>query len=168
MADPSIAGSGVLTRFLAFVVLFVACGITVAYAALNDRIGTLSIDIWRYIVLAMGTGMLYAVAGGYELLAADAVAATTVTGIRQVLQLCFIILLSLSMRELHYRLPYRDPESTPISHGRARFLEAVFIESTRRKPTALALSLTHKLTESQTDVSDAVEANLQSEDRGEE
>ena len=74
-----------------------------------------------------------------ELLAADAVAATTVTGIRQVLQLCFIILLSLSMRELHYRLPYRDPESTPISHGRARFLEAVFIESTRRKPTALAV-----------------------------
>ena len=30
------------------------------------------------------------------------------------------------------------------------------------------LSLTHKFTKSQTDVSDAVEPNLQSEDRGEE
>jgi len=127
MADPSIAGSGVLTRFLALVVLFVACGITVAYAALNDRVGTLSIDIWRYIVLAMGTGMVYAVVGGYELLGTDAVAATTVTGVRQVLQLFFIILLSLSMRELYYRLPYHDPDSTPISHGRARLLEAVFM-----------------------------------------
>jgi len=39
---------------------------------------------------------------------------------------------------------------------------------TRRKPTASALSFTHKFTESQTDVSDAVEPNLFSEDRGEE
>ena len=40
--------------------------------------------------------------------------------------------------------------------------------SDRRKPTAVVLSLTHKFTKFQTDVSDAVEPNLQSEDRGEE
>ncbi|WP_424014107.1 hypothetical protein ACOZ35_13805 [Halorubrum xinjiangense] len=39
---------------------------------------------------------------------------------------------------------------------------------TARKPTRSRLSLTHKFTESQTDVSDAVEPNLFSEDRGEE
>jgi len=38
----------------------------------------------------------------------------------------------------------------------------------RIHPAPKALSLTHKFTESQTDVSDAVEPNLQSEDRGEE
>ena len=108
MVESTIAGSGVLTRFLAFVVLFVACGITTVYAAFNDRRGTLSIEIWRYVVVAMGTGMVYAVVGGYELLGSTALSAATLAGTRQVFQLFFIILISLSMRELYYRLPYRD------------------------------------------------------------
>ena len=123
MVDPSVAGSGVLARFLAFVVLFVACGIAMAYAGLNDRAGTLSVGIWRYVVVAMGIGMAYAVAGGYELLGAGA----AITGVRQVLQLFFIIVISLSMRELYYRLPYHDPGSTLVSHGRARLLETAFM-----------------------------------------
>ena len=127
MADPAVAGSGVLARFLAFVVLFVACGVATVYAALNDRAGTLSVGIWRYVVVAMGTGMAYAVAGGDELLGVASVAATTVTGIRQVLQLFFIVLISLSMRELYYRLPYHDSGSTAITHGQARLLEAAFM-----------------------------------------
>ncbi|CCQ35340.1 uncharacterized protein Nmlp_1130 [Natronomonas moolapensis 8.8.11] len=127
MADPAIAGSGVLARFLAFVVLLVACGVATVYAALSERAGTLSVGIWRYVVIAMGAGMAYAVAGGYELLGVATVAGTAVTAIRQVLQLFFIILLSLSMRELYYRLPYRDPGSTAIPHGRARLLEAAFM-----------------------------------------
>jgi hypothetical protein len=129
MVDPGtgIAGSGVLTRFLAFVVLFVACAITTVYAGLNDRRGTLSVEIWRYVVIAMGAGMAYAVAGSYELLGPTAVDGTAVTALRQVFQLFFIVLLSLSMRELYYRLPYREVGSTPISHGRARLLEAVFM-----------------------------------------
>lgn len=127
MVDPAVAGSGVLARFLAFVVLFVACGVATVYAGLNDRAGTLSVDIWRYIVVAMGTGMAYAVAGSYELLGVGAVPAATVTGVRQVLQLFFIVLISLSMRELYYRLPHHEPGSTPVSHGRVRLLEAGFI-----------------------------------------
>jgi len=127
MADPAVAGSGVLARFLAFAVLFVACGVVTVYAALNDRAGTLSVGIWRYVVVAMGTGMAYAVAGGYELLGAAALAATTVTGVRQVLQLFFVVLVSLSMRELYYGLPYRDPGETAITHGQARMLEAAFM-----------------------------------------
>ena len=127
MADPAVAGSGVLARFLAFAVLFVACGVVTVYAALNDRAGTLSVGIWRYVVVAMGAGMAYAVAGGYELLGVAAVAATTVTGVRHVLQLFFIVLVSLSMRELYYGLPYRDPGTTVIAHGRARLLEAAFM-----------------------------------------
>lgn len=127
MVEPAIAGSGVLTRFLAFVVLFLACGITTVYAALNDRRGTLSIEIWRYVVLAMGAGMAYAVLGGYELLGTTAVSGAALAGLRQVFQLFVIILLSLSMRELYYRLPYRDAESTLLSHGRARLLEAAFM-----------------------------------------
>jgi hypothetical protein len=127
MVESTIAGSGVLTRFLAFVVLFVACGITTVYAALNDRRGTLSIEIWRYVVVAMGTGMVYAVVGGYELLGSTALSAATLAGTRQVFQLFFIILISLSMRELYYRLPYRDSESALLSHGRARLLEVAFM-----------------------------------------
>ena len=127
MADPTIAGSGLLARFLALAVLFVACGITTAYAALNDRRGTLSIEIWRYVVVAMGVGMVYAAVGGYELLGATTVPGSVTTGLRRVLQLFFIVLISLSMRELYYRLPYRDPGSTPISHGRARLLESAFM-----------------------------------------
>ena len=127
MADPAVAGSGVLVRFLAFAVLFVACGFATVYAALSDRAGTLSIGIWRYVVVAMGTGMAYAVAGGYELVGTAAAVTTTVTGVRQVLQLFFIILISLSMRELYYGIPYRDPGSTAIPHNRARLLEAAFM-----------------------------------------
>lgn len=127
MAEPTIVGSGVLTRFLAFFVLFVACGITTIYAALNDRHGTLSIEIWRYVVVAMGTGMVYAIIGGYELTGTTALPDATLTGLRQVFQLFFIILVSLSMRELYYRLPYQDAESALLSHGRARLLEAAFM-----------------------------------------
>lgn len=123
----AIAASGVLTRFLAFVILFVACATTTIYAVLNDRRGTFSIEIWRYVVVAMGAGMVYAVVGGYELLGTTALAEATIVGIRQVFQLFFLILISLSMRELYYRLPYRDAESTRLSHGRARLLEAVFM-----------------------------------------
>ncbi len=127
MAEPAIAESGVLTRFLALVVLFVACAITTVYAALNDRHGTLSIEIWRYVVVAMGAGMAYAVVGGYELLGLGAVPGATLTGLRQIFQLFFIVLLSLSMRELYYGIPYRDPDSAFVSHGRARLLEAAFM-----------------------------------------
>jgi hypothetical protein len=129
MVEPTVAGSGTLTRFLAFVVLFSACGITTLYAALNDRRGTLSIEIWRYVVVAMGTGMVYAVLGGYELLGSAVLSDAVLTGLRQVFQLFFIVLLSLSMRELYYRLPYRSAESgsTLLSHGRARLLEAAFM-----------------------------------------
>lgn len=127
MSEPSVVGSGVLTRFLSLVVLFVACGITTIYAALNDRRGTLSIAIWRYVVVAMGAGMIYTVVGGVELFAPTAVSDATLTGIRRVFQLFFIILLSLSMRELYYRLPYNDAGKTPVSHGQARLLEAVFM-----------------------------------------
>lgn len=127
MVEPTAVGSGVLTRFLALVVLFVACGITTFYAALNDRRGTLSIEIWRYVVLAMGAGMGYALLGGYELLGPSAVSGDTIAGLRRLFQLFFVILLSLSMRELYYRLPYRDADSTVLSHGRARLLEAAFM-----------------------------------------
>jgi len=127
MAEPAAVGSGVLTRFLAFVVLFVACGITVVYAWSNDRTGTLSVEIWRYVVVAMAVGMAYAVAGSYELLGVAGVEATAVTAARQVFQLFFIILLSLSMRELYYRLPYCDADGSGLSHGRARLLEAAFM-----------------------------------------
>jgi hypothetical protein len=127
MAEAAVAGSGVLTRFLAFVVLFVACAITTVYAGLNDRRGTISVGIWRYVVVAMGAGMIYAVVGSYELLGPTIISGTAVTALRQVFQLFFIILLSLSMRELYYRLPYREVGSTPMSHGRARLLEAVFL-----------------------------------------
>ena len=129
MAEPTVVGSGVLARFLAFVVLFVACGVTTVYAALNDRRGTLSVEIWRYVVVAMGIGMVYAVFGGYELLGSTPLSDAALTGLRQVSQLFFIILLSLSMRELYYRLPYRDADSnaTLLSHGRARLLEAAFM-----------------------------------------
>jgi len=122
-----VVGSGALTRFLAFVLLFVACAITTVYAGLNDRNGTLSVAIWRYVVVAMGAGMGYSIAGGYELLGSTALDAAIVTGIRQVLGLFFIILLSLSMRELYYRLPYRQADETLLSHGRARLLEAMFM-----------------------------------------
>lgn len=129
MADPTVAGSGVLARFLAFVVLLFACGATTVYAAFNDRRGTLSIEIWRYVVVAMGAGMGYAVLGGYELLGTGPLSAATIAGLRRVFQLFFIVLLSLSMRELYYRLPYRDADSgsTLLSHGRARLLEAAFM-----------------------------------------
>ncbi len=127
MAEPAIVESGVLTRFLALVVLFVACAITTVYAALNDRHGTLSIEIWRYVVVAMGAGMAYAVVGGYELLGLGAIPGATLTGLRQIFQLFFIVLLSLSMRELYYGIPYHDPGSAFVSHGRARLLEAAFM-----------------------------------------
>lgn len=127
MVESTAVGSGVLARFLAFVVLFLACGITTVYAALNDRRGTLSVAIWRYVVLAMGAGMAYALLGGYELLGSPAISGATLAGLRQVFQLFFVILLSLSMRELYYGLPYRNAESTWLSHGRARLLEAAFM-----------------------------------------
>lgn len=127
MVESTIVGSGVLTRFLAFVLLFVACGIMTVYAGLNDRRGTLSIEIWRYVVVAMGTGMVYALVGGYELVGTSTLPEATLAGIRQVFQLFFIILISLSMRELYYRLPYRDPKSTLLSHARARLLEVLFL-----------------------------------------
>lgn len=121
------AGSGVLTRFLAFVLLFVACAITTVYAGLNDRDGTLSVAIWRYVVVAMGAGMTYSIAGSYELLGAAVPDAATLAGLRRVFHLFFIILLSLSMRELYYRLPYRESGDLPLSHGRARLVEAIFM-----------------------------------------
>ncbi len=127
MVEPTIAGSGVLTRFLAFVVFFLACAMTTLYAALNDRHGTLSIEIWRYIVVAMGAGMAYAVVGSYELLISSDFTGATLTGLRQVLQLFVIILLSLSMRELYYGLPYRNAEAGWFSHGQARVIETGFM-----------------------------------------
>lgn len=127
MVESAIAESGALTRFLALAVLFVACAITTVYAGLNERSGTISVEIWRYVVVAMGAGMAYTLVGSYELLGSLILPETAVTAIRQVFQLFFIILLSLSMRELYYRLPYRDIGSTPISHGRARLLEALFM-----------------------------------------
>lgn len=126
-ADMAVSGSGTLTRFLAFVLLCLACGVTTVYAAHNDRRGTLSIEIWRYVVVAMGAGMAYTIVGGYELTGTPALAESTLTGIRRVFLLFFIILLSLSMRELYYRLPYHEPGSMSISYGRARLLETAFM-----------------------------------------
>ena len=54
------------------------------------------------------------------------------------------------------------PTSGPTETSRQRYTKS------RRKPTTEVLSFTHKFTKSQTDVSDAVEPNLFSEDRGEE
>lgn len=126
VVDPLVGGTELVTRFIGYILLCCACGTAGIYAFENGRRGTLGVEIWRYVILAMAVGMGYALFGSIETLGADA-AGTTVTAIRLVLQLFFIVLLSLSMRELYYQLPYGTTDSDAVGLGSARFIEAGFM-----------------------------------------
>lgn len=116
-----------LTRFVAFVLLALACVTTAHYAVRNDRQGTLVAEIWRYVLLAMAAGFGYATVGAAEVLGVGGVEFATLTALRRVFQLFCIVLLSLAMRELYYELPHRAAEAAPVSLGTARLLEAGFM-----------------------------------------
>lgn len=120
-----VVDAGTLVRFIAYVQVAAACGFTLFYAAKNGRSGTLGVEIWRYVILAMVAGVGYAVAGSAELFGVGG--ATTVLAARWVLQLFVIVLLSLAMRELFYERPYRDAAGAPVSLGTARGMEAAFM-----------------------------------------
>lgn len=127
MTGPPVLESGTLTRFVAFVLLALACATTAFYAFRNDRAGTLGAEIWRYVLLAMVAGVGYATVGGAEALGVGGIGGETLTALRRVFQLFCIVLLSLAMRELYYELPHRAAEGAPVSLGTARLLEAGFM-----------------------------------------
>lgn len=121
---PAAAGSGV-TRFVAAVLVFVACLGTAWYALANARHETHDTLVWRYVALSTTVGSAYAALQIAELVVPDAGA--LIRAFRLLAQLFFVIFLALSLRELYYAQPTTSDEGELVSLSTARRIETGFM-----------------------------------------
>ena len=131
LEDP--AGTVVVTRLTAYLLLFVASGSLTYYTLQNSRRRTIRSEMWGYVILAGIAGALYAVSGTAEVIAAAEVLAADlgfIGSIRRLCQLFFIIFLALAMRELYFESPQQTGDrgvDLPISIESIRWIEAGFL-----------------------------------------
>ena len=127
------AGTVVVTRLTAYLLLFVASISLTYYTMQNSRRRTIRSEMWGYVILAGIAGALYAVTGTAEVIAAAEVVAADigfVGSIRRLCQLFFIIFLALAMRELYFESPQETGDrgiDLPISIESIRWIEAGFL-----------------------------------------
>ena len=123
-ATPGSATAGV-TRFVAAVLVFVACLGTTWYALANARHEAHDTLVWRYLALSTTVGGVYA-----ALLIAGLVAASApplLLAFRLLAQLFFVVFFALSLRELYYAQPSTSDEGDRISLSTARRIETGFM-----------------------------------------
>ena len=131
LEDP--AGTVVVTRLTAYLLLFVASVSLTYYTIQNSRQRTIRSEMWGYVILAGIAGALYGVTGIAEVIAAAEVVAADigfVGSIRRLCQLFFIIFLALAMRELYFESPQATGDrgvDLPISIESIRWIEAGFL-----------------------------------------
>ena len=132
LEDP--AGTVVVTRLTAYLLLFVASVSLTYYTLQNSRRRTIRSEMWGYVILAGIAGALYAVTGTAEVIAAAEVVGDVDIGfvgsIRRLCQLFFIIFLALAMRELYFESPQETGDrgvDLPISIESIRWVEAGFL-----------------------------------------
>jgi len=127
------AGTVVVTRLTAYLLLFVASIGLTYYTMQNSRRRTIRSEMWGYVILAGIAGALYAVTGIAEVVAAAEVVVADigfVGSIRRLCQLFFIIFLALAMRELYFESPQATGDrgvDLPISIESIRWIEAGFL-----------------------------------------
>lgn len=122
--SPGVSGTGV-TRFVAAVLVLVACLGTTWYALANARHETHDTLVWRYVALSTTVGGVYAVLLITELVTPNA--GTVVRAFRLLAQLFFVVFLALSLRELYYAQPVTPNEGDRLSLSTARRIETGFI-----------------------------------------
>ena len=127
------AGTVVVTRLTAYLLLFVASVSLTYYTMQNSRRRTIRSEMWGYVILAGIAGALYAVTGSAEVIAATEIVPADigfVGSIRRLCQLFFIIFLALAMRELYFESPQSTGDRSvdlPISIESIRWIEAGFL-----------------------------------------
>lgn len=121
---PSASGGGV-TRFVAAVLVLVACLGTMWYALANARHETHDTLVWRYVALSTTVGSVYAALLIVELVVLDA--GTVVRAFKLLSQLFFVVFLALSLRELYYAQPATSDEDERVSLSTARRIETGFM-----------------------------------------
>lgn len=131
LEDP--AGTVVVTRLTAYLLLCVASVSLTYYTVQNSRRRTIRSEMWGYVILAGIAGALYAVTGTAEVIAAAEVVPADlgfVGSIRRLCQLFFIIFFALAMRELYFESPQETGDrgvDLPISIESIRWIEAGFL-----------------------------------------
>lgn len=119
-----------LTRFVAYVLLFVASFGASYYAAANARHSSFSVRLWQYVSLAAAIGSLFAAVAVAETIGIVPLlgfAGTIATGVRQLLQLFFVLFLAIAIRELYSEAPHRTRRGTVLSVRNLRRLERGFV-----------------------------------------
>ena len=117
-------GGGV-TRFVAGVLVLVACLGTTRYALLNASREPHDTLVWRYVALSTAVGGAFAALTVVE--AVSTGVGTTVLAFRLLAQLFFAVFLALSLRELYYAQPTTSTEGDRLSLSTARRVETAFM-----------------------------------------
>jgi hypothetical protein len=119
-AAPGAPETGV-TRFVAAVLVLVACLGTTRYALANATHEAHDTLVWRYLALSTTVGGVYA-----ALLIAELVTPDTdpiLRAFRLLAQLFFVVFFALSLRELYYAQPSTSDEGDRLSLSTARRVE---------------------------------------------
>jgi len=117
-------GSGV-TRFVAAVLVFVACLGTTRYALLNASREPHDTLVWRYVALSTAVGGAFAALSVVETVSPTV--GTVVLAFRLLAQLFFAVFLALSLRELYYAQPATSTDGDRLSLSTARRVETAFM-----------------------------------------
>ena len=131
LEDP--AGTVIVTRLTAYLLLFVASVSLAYYTVQNSRRRTINSEMWGYVILAGIAGGLYAITGTGEVLAAADIGGADIGflgAIRRLCQLFFIVFLALAMRELYFESPQSTGDrgvDLPVSIESMRWIEAGFL-----------------------------------------
>lgn len=118
------SGAGV-TRFVAAVLVLVACLGTTRYALANASREPHDTLVWRYVALSTAVGGAFASLLIVETVIPDI--GTAVQALRVLTQLFFAVFLALSLRELYYAQPATSDEDERLSLSTARRIETGFM-----------------------------------------
>lgn len=119
-----VPASGLLTRFIGWVLLSISCFATTYYAwTTAERFGSDRL-VWRYLAVATGVGGVFGFVAIASVLSPQSTVWAALTG---AVGLFFVILLSLSIRELYFESAPAGRRDEWISLPTARRIETAFM-----------------------------------------
>lgn len=119
-----------VTWFVAHTLLVVACLGTAVYARANEQYSRYNPLMWRYIALSCLVGAVFgliAIGESADIATFLGVTHAVVSAFRRLVQLFFIMLLALSMRELYVETPHTTVDEPGFSMSSLRRFESVFL-----------------------------------------
>ncbi|WP_138006623.1 hypothetical protein [Halalkalirubrum salinum] len=116
--------SGLLARFIGWVLLALSCFVTSYYAWTTAERFESDRLVWRYLAVATGVGGVFGFVAIASLLSPRSTLWAALTG---AVGLFFVILLSLSIRELYFESAAADRHDEWISLATARRIETAFM-----------------------------------------